>query len=147
MTGRGLQSCGRIKTLAPSRRWSNTLLPQKLTLVRICLCLELYRLLDPPPKSGVKAWATAEPGGSLRTTVSGPEEPPLPLMRALMIDFLKDMVVGWVKMLKMVMCQRQFSILTVCLEIIRNSIRPSLAGRIVQSMGLGFFPLVGTVPV
>ena len=33
----------------------------------MCRCLELYHLLDPLPESGVKAWATAEPGGSLRT--------------------------------------------------------------------------------
>ena len=54
MTGRGLQSRGRIKTLAPLRRWSNTLLPRKLILARDCRYLELYRLLDPLPKSGVK---------------------------------------------------------------------------------------------
>ena len=48
--GAWVASRGRIKTLAPLRRWSNTLLPRKLILVRICRCLELYRLLDPPPK-------------------------------------------------------------------------------------------------
>ena len=66
-----LQSRDQIKILAPLRRWSNTLLSQKLILVRICRCLELYRLPDTHPKSGVKAWATAEPGRSLRTLLSG----------------------------------------------------------------------------
>lgn len=47
--------------------FSNTLLPQRLILMRICRCLELYRLLDLLPKSGVKARATAEPRRSLRT--------------------------------------------------------------------------------
>ena len=55
VTERGLQSRGRIKTRALLRRWSNTLLPQKSILVRICRCLELYRPLDPPPRSGAKA--------------------------------------------------------------------------------------------
>ena len=47
--------------------FSNTLLPQRLILMRICRCLELYRLLDLLPKSGVKARATTEPRRLLRT--------------------------------------------------------------------------------
>ena len=40
--GREFHSSDRIKILAPSRRWNNTLLPQTLILVRICRCLEFY---------------------------------------------------------------------------------------------------------
>ncbi|XP_015767497.1 PREDICTED: uncharacterized protein LOC107346244 [Acropora digitifera] len=47
--------------------FSNTLLPQRLILMRICRCLELYRLVHLLPKSGVKARAAAEPRRSLRT--------------------------------------------------------------------------------
>lgn len=47
--------------------FSNTLLPQRFILRRIWRCLEVYRLLDLLPKSGVKARATAEPRKSLRT--------------------------------------------------------------------------------
>ena len=57
--------CNRV--IKSRRRFSNTLLPQRLILIRIYRCLELYRLLDLLPKSGVKARATAEPGRSLRT--------------------------------------------------------------------------------
>ena len=47
------------------------------------------------------------------------------------------------KLLKMVTCMsKTISILTVCLEIIRNLIRPSLTGRTAPSMGLGFFSLL-----
>jgi len=63
VTGRVLQSRGRIKKAF----FSNTLLPQRFILRRICRCLELYRPLDLLPKSGVKARATAEPRRSLRT--------------------------------------------------------------------------------
>ena len=60
--------CNRV--VESRRRFSNTLLPQRLILMRICRCFKLYRLLRLLyllPKSGVKARATAQPGRSLRT--------------------------------------------------------------------------------
>ena len=59
--------CNRV--VESRRRFSDTLLPQRLFLMRICRGLELYRLLDLLPESGVKTRATAEPGRSSRTLV------------------------------------------------------------------------------
>ena len=59
-------------------------------------------------------------------------------MRALMIDILKRHG-GWLSKNAKECNDRQFSILTFCLKIIRNLLRQSPAGRTAPSIGLGFF--------
>lgn len=115
--------CNRV--VESRRRFSDTLLPQRLILMRICRGLELYRLLDLLPKSGVKTRATAEPGRSLRTLLRTYQTFPVYVfsLRAgganaaanagINDRHFKRMVFGWVKMLKNVMIDNFKSLLSI----------------------------------
>ena len=126
------------------------MLPQRLILMRIGRGLELYHLLDQLPKSGVKTRATAEPGRSLRTLSRTYQTFPVYVfsLRAGGATAAANAAIndrhfkwhgGWLSKNAKECNDRQFSILSFCLKIIRNLLRPSPAGRTAPPIGLGFF--------
>ena len=131
------------------------MLPQRLILMRIGRGLELYRLsvLDLLPKSGVKTRATAEPGRSLRTLLRTYQTFPVYVfsLRAGGATAAANAAIndrhfkrhgGWLSKNAKECNDRQFSILSFCLKIIRNLLRPSPAGRTAPPIGWGFSSLL-----